>query len=154
MNNIFSDLHDLPAFNWFRATQTKDFSWLLIDRTQEFDQEELEQVFKDLNNQLIDEFGISDNYLNYLMKQRALNIAKAKWLLSQNNFDQTMMMVAEQQLQEITKQFGGNPNKFSEKISAERILGFRIDMKQVSVVEYYNYLNEADKIAKQMTRKK
>lgn len=153
MNNIFSDLHDLPAFNWFRATQTKDFSWLLIDRTQDFDQKELEEVFKKLNNQLIDEFGVSDSYLNYLHQLRAYNIAKAKWLITQNNFDQTIMMVTEQQLKESTKSFGGNPNKFSEKINAERILGFRINMKEVSVVEYYNYLTEADKIARQMTRK-
>jgi hypothetical protein len=154
MNNIFSDLHELPAFNWFRATETKNLTWLLKDRTKKCSQSKLEQVFQDLNDQLIDLFGISDNYLNYMLKLRAYNIAKAKWLLSDNNFDKTMMLVAQQQLEEIAKQFGESKNVLAEKINAERILGFRIDVKQISVVEYYNYLNEADKIAKQMMQKK
>jgi hypothetical protein len=143
MNNIFSDLHELPAFNWFRATETKNLTWLLKDRTKKCSQSKLEQVFQDLNDQLIDIFGISDNYLNYMLK-----------LLSDNNFDKTMMLVAQQQLEEIAKQFGESKNVLAEKINAERILGFRIDVKQISVVEYYNYLNEADKIAKQMMQKK
>ena len=154
MKNIYTDLNELPAFNWFRCIKTKDLTYLLIDRKKKAKEEDLQLVFNQLNAQLIDELGISDDYLNYLHKLRAYNIAKCTYLISQNNFDYTMMKVAEEDLKQQEKLFATTSKGGGEKINAERILGFRIDLKEVSVVEYYDYLKEADKVARSMSAKK
>ena len=151
--NIHNDLNELSAFNWFRCIKTQDLSYLLIDRSIEADNEELQKVFKALNDQLIDELGISDDYLDYLHKLRALNIAKATWLISQNNYDFTMYEVARLSFEQLEKKSNVKSNQYADKIKAERILGFRIDLKECSVIEYYNYLNEANAVAKQMHSK-
>ena len=152
--NIHTDLNVLSAFCWLRATDSNDLTWLLIDRTKEADEEELQKVFQELNNQLIDELGISEDHLNYLHKLRAFNIAKAAWLISNNNYDFTMFEIARLELERATKTTVSKKNKFSDKINAERILGFNIALKEVSVIEYYSYLSEADKIARSMSAKK
>lgn len=151
--NIYTDLNELTAFNWFRCIKTQDLTYLLVDRTKEADNDELQKVFKELNAQLIDELGISDDYLEYLHRLRALNIAKATWLISQNNYDFTMMEVARLSFEQLEKKSSVKSNQYADKIKAERILGFRIDLKEVSVIEYYNYLNEANAVAKQMSAK-
>jgi hypothetical protein len=153
MNNIYTDLNELPAFNWFRCIKTKDLTYLLLNRKEKHDKDKLAKVFQKLNNQLIDELGFSDDYLNYLHKLRAYNLTKATWLISENNFDFTLMKIAEAELEQVSKQNSGS-KRGNEKISAERILGFRIDLKEVSVVEYYDYIKEADVLARSMSAKK
>jgi len=154
MNNIYTDLNIIPAFNWLQATETKTFSWLVIDSSKEFKEEQLPEAFKLLNAQMIDVLGISDQYLNYLHKIRAYNIAKAKWLITSNNFDFTLMKIAETDLEATQKLFQGVSNKQADKIHAERVLGFRIPLKEISAVEYYAYIKEADKIARSLSAKK
>jgi hypothetical protein len=153
MNNIYTDLNELPAFNWFRCIRTQDLTYLLVERKKKHNEDELAKVFQELNNQLIDELGFSDDHINYLHKLRACNIAKSTWLISQNNFDFTLMKIAEAELEKISKT-KSTSNGGNEKISAERILGFRIDLKEVSVVEYYEYIKEADTLARSMSAKK
>jgi hypothetical protein len=126
---------------------------LLLNRKKKAKESELARVFQELNDQLIDELGVSDDHLNYLHKLRAFNIAKCQWLITQNNFDFTIMKIAEAELEKVSKQNDGS-KVGNEKISAERILGFRIDLKEVSVLEYYDYIKEADKLARSMSAKK
>ncbi len=154
MKNIHTDLNEISAFAWLRATETKQLTWLLIDKKKGADEAELIEAFKLLNAQLIDELGIGEDYLNYLHKLRAYNIAKAKWLISQDNFDFSMMKVAEVGVQAASKNFTEQKSKYSDKINAERILGVNINLKEVSAVEYYVYLKEADKVARSLSAKK
>jgi hypothetical protein len=154
IKNVYTDLNDLPAFNWFRCTKTQDLTFLLVDRKKKADKELLEEVFQKLNDQLINELGVSDEYLNYLHKLRSYNLAKCQYLISQNNFDLTLMNIAKTELEQIQKQMSSGAKSGNEKISAERILGFRIDLKDISVIEYYDYIKEADKIARSLSAKK
>ena len=65
-----------------------------------------------------------------------------------------MMKVAEVELEQAQKHFNADSKGSYDKINAERLLGFRIDLKEVSTIEYYDYLKEADKIARSMQAKK
>lgn len=152
--NIHSNLNVISAFNWLQATETNDLQWLVKDIEKPFKPDELKEAFKVMNGQLIDVLGISDDYLNYLHKRRAYNIALGQYILTKDNFDFTMMKVAEADLEQSQKRFSTKKKTFSDKINAERLLGFRMPLRDISAVEYYTYIKEADKIARSLSAKK
>jgi len=153
MNNIYTSLVDISAFQWLKTLDTNDLTNLVIDKSIDYDKSELQKAFKILNDELITKRGISDDYRNYIIALKTLNKAKSKWLLSNNNYDYTMMKIAETDIEVIQKNTPKKPSTLKTNITASRIIGYHINLKEINALEYYAYLDEADELARSMTKK-
>lgn len=138
---LYDNIEDFPIYNWFKCIELKDYSYCLVKRI-ECNTEQLnkcKEAFGAMYAQYLDTFGISDSLNNILSIQNQITILKIDKVLTGDKFLQTFIELKEIELQELlqTKQ----TKTVSDKVAIEKYLGFRINEKEISVKEYYEYIN-------------
>lgn len=142
---LYTDIADLPIYNWFKCIDTQDYSYVLIER-KECSKDELrkcELAFSELYAQFLDTFGISDNLQAIIRLQNQIIIHKIDYVLTGDATHETFIDIKEIELQKLieVKEVKGN----SAKVAIEKMLGFAINERTVSVKSYYEYINELKK---------
>ena len=100
-------------------------------------------IWSRVYDQYIDRFGMNDDFISYLMKQREISIMKIDRWLNDDRSLETLIDVAELELKEITE--NGGSDFFETKSAMEKELGFMIDVKKCSVTEFYSYIRLLNK---------
>lgn len=95
-------------------------------------------LWKKIYDEYFERFGMGEHLSDILEKKREIALLKCKkGLLGDSSID-TMISIAELELNEFEQIKGGN---FLEtKAYIEKTLNFQIDLKKTSVSEYYTYL--------------
>lgn len=138
---LYKDISDFPIYNWFKCIDTKDYSWCMIERKQcdKAQLNECELAFSDMYSQYLDTFGVSDDLQAILRLQNQITIHKIDYVLTGDATHEVFIDIKEIELAKLmeVKEVKGN----SAKVAIEKYLGFRINEKEVSVKEYYEYIN-------------
>lgn len=141
----YDDIADLPIYNWFKCIDTKDYSYVLVERKKCNSDELLkcELVFGDLYSQFLDEFGVSDNLQAIIRLQNQILVHKIDFVLTGDATNEVFIDIKEIELKKLleVKEVKGN----SAKVAIEKMLGFAINERAVSVKSYYEYINELKK---------
>lgn len=141
----YDDIADLPIYNWFKCIDTKDYSYVLVERKKCNSDELLkcELVFGDLYSQFLDEFGVSDNLQAIIRLQNQILVHKIDFVLTGDATNEVFIDIKEIELKKLleVKEVKGN----SAKVAIEKMLGFAINERTVSVKSYYEYINELKK---------
>lgn len=138
--DLYTDISDFPIYNWFKCIDLKDYTYCLIKR-KECNENELNgciNAFSDMYSQYVDAFGISDNLQEILRIQNQILVYKIDIIFTEDNTIETLIEIKEIELEKLmnVKQSKGN----AAKVAIEKYLGFRLNEKEVSVKEYYDYL--------------
>ena len=125
----YRSIEDLPIWNYTKILECGDFEkygvltledWLTIE----------EEFF----NQI----GFGEGYFNNLRSRAKIVQLKAKYYLSGDSFLKTLIRAEEDKLNIDAKPDSTN---FSELVATvSKKMGFRVDPKVISVVEFYAYL--------------
>lgn len=142
---LYTDIADMPIFNWFKCIDTKDYSYVLVER-KKCNRDELlkcELAFSELYAQFLDTFGISDNLQAILRLQNQILVHKIDLVLTGDATNEVFIDIKEIELNKLleVKEVKGN----SAKVAIEKMLGFAINERTVSVKSYYEYINELKK---------
>jgi hypothetical protein len=145
-NNLdyYNSISELPLINWWKFNETKDVKYFLrvyadVSTTKLLS---LEGIYSKLMDEYTKEFGINEHLLNVLEKQIAIAKLKADFM-SGSGGNLTLIEVAELELAELVR--GVNGMGFHEvKAILEKQMGFRIDPKITTVMEYYSYIKLID----------
>ncbi len=137
--NLYCSIDELPIYNWWKVNQTKDYSYLLKDKSIVCDEIILKNTWELLYREFLSTFGISESFKDYLELIRDIEILKLEKAIEQEEYLQTFIDIKEAELSEIVDQ--KNEDKF-DKVRAyiSKFMAFRIDEKVVTVKEYYGYL--------------
>lgn len=136
---LYDTIEDFPAYNWFKCIELKDYSYCLIDKTK-FKKTLLpkcEERFNKLYLEFIDTFGISKDLRDIIELQKQILALKIELKLGKKTA-QTFLTIKEIELKE--KMETEKPKTNLHKVAIEKYLGFRLNLKEISVLEYYNYL--------------
>jgi hypothetical protein len=142
---LYTTIDDLPAFNWFKCIESKDYSYCMVNRKEcsKNDLLKCEEAFGIMYAEYVDVFGISDPLNDIIALQNELLVLKIDKALTKDNFYNTLI---EMKQIEIDAKLKNQPSKNNtHKIAIEKYLGIRVDMKAISVREYYEYLEELKK---------
>ena len=142
---LYNDIADFPIYNWFKCIDTKDYIYCMIER-KECDKAQLnecELAFSDMYSQYLDTFGVSDELQAILRIQNQITIHKIDYVLTGDATHETFIDIKEIELAKLmeVKEVKGN----SAKVAIEKMLGFAINERTVSVKSYYEYINELKK---------
>lgn len=96
-------------------------------------------AFKKVYANYLDEFGVSDQLQDIIVKENEIMVLKIDLSLTGDQFLNTMIQIREAELTELKKINTTKTN--TAKIAIEKWLGFRINEREVTVREYYDYLN-------------
>lgn len=134
---IYNSIEEMPVYNWFKCIDLKDYSYCAIDKIN-VDLEKCKEAFSNLYNEFLDTFGINESLKQVIELQNEITILKIDKVLTENNSLQTFIELKQIELDELINVKAEKTKTY--KVEIEKFLGFRINEKEVSVKEYYEYL--------------
>lgn len=134
---LYNSIEEMPVYNWFKCIDLKDYSYCAIDKIN-VDLEKCKEAFSNLYNEFLDTFGINESLKQVIELQNEITILKIDKVLTENNSLQTFIELKQIELDELINVKAEKTKTY--KVEIEKFLGFRINEKEVSVKEYYEYL--------------
>lgn len=144
----YKNLDELPVFNWFKLQETNDLAFLLLKKRKcsKTEISRLENVVRQLTDEYIDTFGISDEFRNILELKRDLLVKKIDLLLTGKRINKTFIAVLEDKLKAaLNTKYKSDTASVSVYVS--KYMGYQVNMKTISVKEFYSIINEIKKEA-------
>ncbi len=139
---LYNDIADFPIYNWFKCIDTKDYTWCMVERKEcgEADLLKCTEAFSLMYDQYLDTFGVSDTLKDIIDLKNQILVLKIDKEFTGNQFLETIIQLKEIELTDKTetKKQKGN----AAKIAIEKMLGFQINERLVSVKSYYEYMLE------------
>lgn len=137
---LYTDIADFPIFNWFKCIDTKDYSYAMINRKEcnAHQLNECMEAFSDLYCQYVDMFGISEHLQEIINLQNQILVHKIDMALTNDRSINMFIKIKEIELNDLLNVKQSKVN--TSKIAIEKYLGFRLNEKEVTVKEYYEYL--------------
>jgi len=143
--DYFNSIEDLPIWNWWRIAESGNLIYL---HKGNYDKEdytyEAYLLWNKLQNEYLDEFGITDEFRQILELKKKWIEKKADYLLTGERFKLTEIDIIEAEMSE-TMNTKVATKKEATIIMLEQKLGFALDEKKLSVKRYYNYINHFSK---------
>ena len=128
----YNSIENIPIWNYNKILETGDFE------KYEVDPESWEKIEEEFFNQI----GYSEKYFEILRLKVDLAKTKVIYYKSDNRALKTLIEVKKAKLQQaVSVEVGSTFDLMTAQVS--KFMGFRIDVKEVSVLEFYNYLKLA-----------
>lgn len=136
---LYTTIEDLPAYNWFKCVENKEYKYTLVDEKKYKDdlKDECENAFNNLYCEFIDTFGISKELGDIVNLQNQILALEIDIALGKKTA-KTFLNIKKLELEE--KLNVEKPKTNLHKVAIEKYLGFRLNLKEVTTLEYYNYL--------------
>lgn len=140
--NHYSDIDEMPVFNWFKINSTQDMSWMLPRRKKLSDKETefLSKKFNGLYDQYIATFGFNETFMEILKKKKQIAQMIVKKIEKNDSGMNTLIKIQQAKLQEMQEQMPATSTFYEIKDYVENKAGFQIDVHKMSVTEFYTKL--------------
>lgn len=139
----YKSIDEMPIYNWFRLQETNDIKFVMKCKKALSKKQfaEIEKAVKDMQAEYIDVFGINDQYKNYLELIRSIRILEIERAVTGDKIKTTFIEIKKVELNNLLKQMqGGQINTVT--VHAEKYMGFKLNLKELSVREFYTIIEE------------
>ena len=139
-DHLYNSIDELPVYYWNKIHETNEKKYLLKKVVEVENTEQLEALWGGIYDEYLDEFGLSAAYEKIQRKKRQIALLKADFIIKDERVILNFINVEEQELEQIYKGFGGKTSFRENLIKIERVQGLKLNPKQISVADYYNYI--------------
>jgi len=126
----------LPFVNWIKLHEENNLKFL-SKKLKENDYNVI--VYENINDQIIDTFGASKDFLTKLKIKVDIEIMKAE------NKPLMFIEIKEDELKNIEEKKTDNSSFYDLIFQIEKQMNFKIDINKISVFEFYNYCKNLSK---------
>ena len=134
---LYDSIQTMPINIWFKIHETSDLKHLIIDG--EPKDNELNEAWDKAYSEYIKEFGVSDNFKDYLEVKRLLIYQQIDYTLDPSPINDTRLKMA--QIEHDTYFDKVEGQKISVTFAQiDKYLGVQTDKNKMTVMEYYGYL--------------
>lgn len=137
MNNLYQNIDELPVWNFDMVNKTGDFKYLSKDLNVKVTPD-FENVWEKIFNEFIEEFGIDDNFRMVLKYQLEACKNRMNAYCNGKKHELTFANLNEIKAEQLMKGSDITLGKVAAHLSQK--MGFRVNIREVSVREFYNYL--------------
>lgn len=142
MPEHYTSIDYMPMLNWDKIHKTMDMSFLLVKpvKINDAQRSEFIKVWEAMYNEFVTVFGFSEQVKD--VAELELKIAKltVKKIITKDESLQNIIRSHKKQL-ELMKEKRMEGDVYQAKQAIEKHFGMRIPMAEVSVREFYSYLN-------------
>lgn len=144
--NIYRDIDELPLYNYSKIIDTNELGYLIVDSSpynlKKLDKKELfelSEVWKNINCQIIDYIGISDDMRQVLRIEKDISLLRLQMIETGDRSIDTIINLKELELNQIRPK---EKKSIEESIVLlEIFLKMPINSKNTSVKRYYGYID-------------
>lgn len=139
---VYTDIDEMPIYNWFKVHNTGDYSYVLVKKRKVFKTElkQLDAAWRNLYDQYINEFGFSDSFLSILEKKQEIALLQIEKAETGDAIYNTLIKLKQAELQRKEADQEKGMSFYEIKAHAEKKIGFQIDIRKMSVLEFYTTL--------------
>jgi hypothetical protein len=139
--DVYPDLNTLPIANWWKINSTNNYAYLLRVNRDVTEQEYtiLEGKYDNLMEDYIIRYGMNEQLNDVLEKQREIALMRIDLILKNDPSLQTLIEVAEIELNELVKSQEGMSYQTLKAI-IDKVMGFQINENTTSVVQFQSYI--------------
>jgi len=144
----YTELHDFPLFNWIKCNEG-DFRYM---RKEFSAHEEMtgndQKAWEILYDQYLQKYGLSKLYKKMLGIMREKALLECTFVMTRDRFKLTQIEIKEAELSSALANNGNGMSIEEALIYLSKWLGYRLNVKEISVVEYFNMLEQYGKANK------
>ncbi len=144
-NSYFTDLSEFPLFNWIKCSDGE----VIYTRT-DVDPEAAEvendtEAWQNLYDQYIKKYGLSKLYKKLLSLMREKALMECIFVETRDRFKLTLIEVKETELKSALENNGQGMSIDQALVHLSKWIGYRLNPKEITVVEYFNILEQYGK---------
>lgn len=139
--SYYTNINELPAYNWFELNDNFNVDLLLKKpcKIKFLRNILIPEIWKNITNEYIDRFALTDEFLLILEKKKSIALKKLDKIITGDSSMQTLIEVEEMELDSLVN--GKYKITYLEiKTMIEKYFSFHLDLKNISVAEFYTYL--------------
>lgn len=133
----FNSIDTLPIYNYLKAIDDSNYSYLIKEKGF-FGNVEL--AFENIQRQLVDRFGISENFAEILELKREICELECEVALTGERIHETFIDIKKHEIEQLLKIKGSTTEEI--KVFLEKWLGFKLNLHEVSTSEWFTYLKQ------------
>lgn len=139
---FYSDIDEMPVYNWFKINSTQDLSFLLVKRKKLRPSEIkfLSKEFSKVYDQYIAMFGFNEMFLEILIKRLTIAKMQLRAIEKKDRGMATLIKIQEAELAQMVAMQPPTSTFYEIKDYVENKAGFQIDIHRMSVTEFYTKL--------------
>lgn len=150
----YTGIDTMPVYNWMQLNENFDIKFILkkplwINKINKLS---LALIWKDVYYQYIDKFGFTDEFIYLLEKKREIALKKIDLIVTGDKSINTLIKIDEIELEKMLEGSKGKTSFMEIKIHIEKFFGFHLDLKNVTVSEFYSYLEVIRKHGRQSNK--
>jgi hypothetical protein len=134
----YTTIEDLPVYNWNKIIEEQKYNYILLNPLQkDYNVNKCKNQFALIYEEFIDVFGINEQLRGIIELQNEITIHKIDIALGEKSLE-ALLKLTETKLKKKLEKKESKGNL--TKVYIEKFLGFRLNEKEVTVYEYYNYI--------------
>jgi hypothetical protein len=142
MVKIYTNIEQLPLFNYVQIVQNLDYKYLLYDTETKITAEiadKIQESWENINTEIIDYMGVPEQMQELLRLKKSIALLRVEKIKTDNNSLESIIEIKEKELQNYYE--NNNKTDIYEDITAvEMTLKMQIDLQKTSVKRYLSYI--------------
>ena len=144
-DEYWNSIKELPLYNWIKCNNGLLEFTRVNKRGNKI--KDLE-CWENLYNEYLSEFGLDDRYKKYLQAKKKKAIIQAEYILKNDNGKLTEIEIQNQRIKDLEMYFGTGQKIEIVLTWLGKFLGYKVDPKNTTVMEYFTILEEYGKANK------
>lgn len=140
----YNSIDTMPTFNYLKVVDEDNITFI-IKKKGLFGNHE--KAFENIQRQLVDRFGLSESFIEIIELQKEIIALKCEVAISGDKFNNTFIRIHEEDLKQKLEQKSLKSNEL--KILIEKWIGFKLNLHELSVSEWFSYLHQYSEFNKQ-----
>ena len=132
----FNSIDEMPIHNYLKVVDG-NLKFMIVKRGILGD---VIKAFEDIQRQLVDRFGISENFSEILELRREICELQCDVAITGDKFHNTFIRIKESELEQLLAVKGATNEEL--KTIIEKWLGFKLNLQQITISEWFSYLKQ------------
>ena len=142
----------MPLYAWIKCTEGKDMTYVCKDPSKA-DGVNLGEAWCIINDDYINRFGLHELYKRLLKKMKEKALLELDYVITKNKFKLTEVSIAEAELRSMMANRGEGISIQEALIPLSKWVGYRINPKEFTVMEFFLIRDRYGKENKQKRHK-
>ena len=140
----YDSIDTMPTFNYLKVVDEDNITFM-IKKKGLFGNHK--KAFDNIQRQLVDKFGLSQSFIEIIELQKEIIALKCEVAISGDKFNNTFIRIHEEELKQKLEQKSLKSNEL--KILIEKWIGFKLNLHEISVSEWFSYIAQYSEFNKQ-----
>jgi hypothetical protein len=148
LSGYYVSIDTLPLYNWVKVTEEGDLRYVCKDIDKAVP-ELCEEAWATVYDDYINQYGLSKLYKRLLEVKRKKAILECDFVITKDRFKLTLIGIEERKIEQMLNNKGEGVSINKALVYLSKWLGYRLDPREVTTLEYFNILDLYGKENKQ-----